>query len=1012
MKRKGLTGIPEMWLLMAMATASDIALSKPPADAPLETASANAGPADDAANEGSRAISAGGTGSLDATELASARPIEDEDDGELTTVVITGTNLRNPNAVIVPVIALEAEDLQKSGVGTNILDALRKSIPAFEGRSNTGSANASNGSQFTAGGSSIQLRNFPTLVLINGRRAAISAAAGVLSGKNFVDVNQIPLSAIARIDVLTDGASSIYGSDAIGGVVNIILKSNYEGLSVDARMAGAAGDYSEQSVSLAAGHQFGPFNLTLLASTNRTSPLRQTDRPFSSPLFNISSALPGAVGNGTARLADGLSSPSQRNPVGTAATATSLASLISNGTYVATSPAALSAGFDASQYQTLLLEQDNRAIALPFTGDFGNVEVFGDAGFSLNKSSTRWLPVAVTGLTVPAGSPFNPLRVNFTGVTFSALPIAREFFNESTAARISLGARGDFAEDWPWETGATYSWNELKQTQPGLIYLPNLSRAIAGGFDASGNAVPGGAFSRVYSDYSINNPLVLQPALDPFAVAAGLNPAALANVFGAEIIEAKSTLLSIDAKVSGALFSLPAGRIDVALGVGARKESISSHPDPNGRVSDPATGLPGGNSQNWASGIFFDPFSAQRKVYAAFAEARLPITSESWGVRGLRELDLIAAGRFEHYTDAGDSLSPKVGLRWHPFDRQIAVRASYSKSFAAPSLYFEFSPPRISRTGPTLLAGAFGASFSGMPYNSVSVGNPDLEPTRSTSKLVGVTLRPDFVPGLTLAADYVDIELYDFPGSLTQATVLQSVNSLGEASPYFQSVSIDAPRGAPGASHPFVNPGDLLRFLTNPMTGAGDPAQALRLYNADGLRNLATVNAKSITVTGQYHFESAVAGNFRLTTVAAILTEYDFIAVTGVPGIELAGHSTSSSQFAGTLPKYSIRSSLDWNLGKLGLTLGNTFVSKTTDTGPAGNATPEIPVRQYVAWDARLGYAFETPASRKLNFAVGVNNLADEMPPLAMRAFPDTAADTSTFSPIGRFYYGSISVEF
>ncbi|HMI36267.1 MAG TPA: TonB-dependent receptor plug domain-containing protein, partial [Steroidobacteraceae bacterium] len=156
-------------------------------------------------------------------------------------VVITGSAIPvSPDALAVPVTIIDADAIAKAGVNTNVLEILRKQVPAFAGRSNTGNSNAANTNQNTAGGSSIQLRNLDTLILVNGRRVASSAISGV-NGKVFVNVAEIPPAAIERIEVLTDGASAIYGSDAIGGVVNIILKSNYEGGQVSARYAGASG---------------------------------------------------------------------------------------------------------------------------------------------------------------------------------------------------------------------------------------------------------------------------------------------------------------------------------------------------------------------------------------------------------------------------------------------------------------------------------------------------------------------------------------------------------------------------------------------------------------------------------------------------------------------------------------------------------------------------------------------------------------------------------------------------
>src|SRR5260221_2335330 len=133
--------------------------------------------------------------------------------GEVEELVVTGSALPTTlDAAAVPVSTISADTIQKGGVNNNALEILRKQIPAFQGRGNAGNSNANNTNQNTAGGSQAQLRNLDTLVLINGRRVAIDAIAGV-GGKAFVDVNAIPTAAVSRIEVLADGASAIYGSD-------------------------------------------------------------------------------------------------------------------------------------------------------------------------------------------------------------------------------------------------------------------------------------------------------------------------------------------------------------------------------------------------------------------------------------------------------------------------------------------------------------------------------------------------------------------------------------------------------------------------------------------------------------------------------------------------------------------------------------------------------------------------------------------------------------------------------
>ncbi|MGH8121352.1 MAG: TonB-dependent receptor plug domain-containing protein, partial [Rudaea sp.] len=449
---------------------------------------------------------------LISTALAQNAPeSEKKETQHLGEIAVTGSALPSaPDEIAVPVITIDAAQIAALGVDTNALEILRKAIPAFAGRSNTGNSNANNNNQNTAGGSQLQLRNLPTLILVNGRRVANSGVGGI-NGKNFVDVSQIPAAAIDRIEVLADGASSLYGSDAIGGVVNFILKSDYTGLSAGARVASADGDYGERSAYVTGGASIAGFNLVGTLSVQHSDPLYQNTRSFTSPLYGKTSGIPGVVNGGNYILGSGIDSPSQRNPTGTAATAGSITDLVNNGTYVATTPGAIAAGFDVSPYQTLLLRQNQDAFVGSVTKTLveeKNLEFFGDVMLSHDQSFTRWLPVASTGNTVAAGSPYNPLTTSFTGVTFSYLPYTHNFYNDVDAYRVTAGLRGELAPKWTWETAVVYSESDLDQKQTGLIYKPNIAKAIAGGYDSNGNPVAGGAYSKVYDDYSLLNALV------------------------------------------------------------------------------------------------------------------------------------------------------------------------------------------------------------------------------------------------------------------------------------------------------------------------------------------------------------------------------------------------------------------------------------------------------------------------------------------------------------------------
>ncbi|MDE2349836.1 MAG: TonB-dependent receptor plug domain-containing protein [Gammaproteobacteria bacterium] len=949
------------------------------------------------------------------------------DQTALTEVVVTGSLIpTTPDAAAVPVIALDAASLARTGVAGNMLDTLRKAIPDFAGRSNAGASNAQNHNQFTAGGSQIELRNLPTLVLVNGERVALDAVAGLNGSKDFVDVSQIPAAAIERVDVLTDGASSLYGSDAIGGVVNFILKHDYHGLSAGGHYGSADGGYSDQSYFVTGGGDLGPLNITATASFSKTTPLWQYQRSFASPAYGVTpgTTLPGVVGGGAYVLAPGLLAPNV--PTGTAATAASYAQLAAAGVYNATSATALSNAFDYSRYAMLLQAEKHENFVATFNSKDlfgGSVRLFGDVMVSRNEvQSTAWqaqgAPFSALALTVPAGSPYNPLTTAASGVTFADSALPKGVFDTTDAYRFTTGLKGHLARGWSWQTSVDYSESKLTEHDTNLLYKPNVAAAVAGGYDSSGNPVAGGAYSKVYGGYSINNPLVLQPALDPFAVG-GLSSAALANLYGTEVLNADSKLYSWDAHTVGSLFRLPAGKVSLAVGLNWRREEISGHADANGRVTDPVTGLVTGNDQNWVGGLYTDPFTHSRDDSAVYAETRIPLTSAHMNVPGLHTFELLAAGRFEHYNDAGSSTTPKFGFRWEPVDSQFVVHGTYTKSFVAPPLYQAYGPFDL-RTAPGAIAGnVLGAGYANLATNNFNAedgANPNLNPAVSVSRSIGFVFRPKRIEGLQVTADFSSINLYGFAGGIGFNNIFNSVNKLGSASPFFNNLGVGQFTNL-GGTDPFTAPGALKTFLTDPVTGLGDPAKLSQLYLVDRFTNLAVLRERSWSVGATYVLPWTEYGTFTLATNGAVFDSFKFSdGIAGDPVIQYAGNASDLGVFAGTLPKYRFYSTLNWNFRGIDLTLANTYIASVEDAGLAGTTSPGIPVSSYSAWDVRGAYDWllGTDSDRKLTLAVGVNNLANKMPPLAPRAFANqhTNADIATYSPVGRLVYADVSVSF
>ena len=921
------------------------------------------------------------------------------EDKPLEEVVVTGSAIPlPPDASTASVQVLTADTLAQTGISSNLLDIMRKAVPEIAGRGNVGSTNANNTNQKTFGGSQLLLNNTDTLVLVNGRRVAYSGANAVTNGKNFVDISQFPASAIDHVEVLDDGASAIYGSDAVGGVINVILKTDMHGGDIGTHF-GFADGHAEESGYAVYGGEIGELEYTVSANFSHSDPLKQSDRNFSKGIFGTVTFVPGAIGyngaNPGAVLASGVNSPSQLNATGTSATQTSVAGLIANGTYTAASATAIRKAYDVAQYTNMMLAQDQQAVAATWTYEVSDtLSAFGDFNFGHTSTGTDFKPF-VTNITVPANSPFNPLTTAFPNVNFGDPAHGNTYDTDTSAVRFTVGANGKFGDGWTWEAAYVHSQSDLGIDIGGLIYGPNLALAAAGGYDASGNAVAGGAYSKVWANFTEDS-MVLQPALNPFATGSAINQASLNNVFGTEHLTASTQLDSFDAKLTGKLFSLPAGKIRFAIGTQVWREAESSQADANGTNTGPT-------AQRWLGGIYNDPFSASRTVEAAFIETNFPITSNDWNIPGAHAVDLVAAGRFTHYSDMGSSKTPEYGFRWQPIDSQVTLRGTYSKSFTAPTLAAMTGPTDTRQIGTGVILNTFG--INNLAFNGEDGNNPNLKPSTAQTKSISATIVPNALENLTLKARYSMIDQQGIPAGIGFNNILASVNALGSASPFAGNLATGNFPGLSGASS-FTQPGQVLAYLKS-----GGATAAGNLYAVDQFRNNSALRIRTLNLSEDYVVPTKEWGVYTLDSSATIFNLFKYQALPIQAYYNYAGTATNVE---GTLPRYRLYTTLDGQWGPWDAMIANTYIDSLNDTGTGGaTASKPYPVKAYTTFDLRVAYTgSQLEMLSKWKLAAGINNIFNRMPPLSPNAYTDNLADVSTYSPLGRLAYIEASAKF
>lgn len=929
-------------------------------------------------------------------------PATDQTPQVLERYVVTGTNIPTAaDALAIPVTVLGPQQIENSGVKTNVLDLLRKTMPQFSGNANLGTENANIASNSTYGGSMISIHNLNTLVLVNGRRVAFDPAESE-GGAEFVDMNMIPIAAIQDIQVLTDGASAIYGSDAVGGVVNIILKKDYNGWEVGGHYGQASSDghYRERSAYIVGGASNGNTSVTVSAEYTNDDPIWQHERSFSNPIYGTT-YYPGVIDvfdlstykDQRYMLKAGVNAP----PGGGTYT---IDQLVANGTYTPITASQALHGFNLANYVTLRTGLKRRSAVINvehnLLGD--RLTAFGDALFSNTYTESQlnaqplypnvstpyldpfWLggyPPPPGNMYLPASAPTNPFSQAWmdqgapadysAGYVVTAhnrfFTFPRIFQNDSTLFRGVGGLRGKIGDNYDWEVGANLNRYALNYTNPNLVNTVALDDALATG------------------------------KLNPFAMTqqSGVLPG---NILGTAFINSVSTLNTFDAKLTGKPFSVPGGDLGFALGASYTREALSASPDVNS--------IPDANGNiGWAGATSLQPFNAHRKITAFYAEVTAPIFSPSMGLVGLHSLNVDVAGRYEDYTQVGKSSVPKISVRYQPLDDQLTLRASAGKSFAAPTLYSLYGPISTGFTNSLSFNNYGGGTTDQIQFQSVSGSNRNLKPSTAATWTAGVVLTPKAVKGLSISVDYHQTVQHDLVGSYDQTVIAQSVEMLGPKSPYAGTVHFGNPSG-PGVTAP----------------GQLSKANPSSVYLITPLVNLAAQAVKGVDVNVNYEFDTAAAGRFDLSSTAAVYNSYMGQALPSENYYQYAGHASGNGSISqGTIPRWRTYTTAEWRFHAFDALLAHTYIASVTDIGPGGSAaiTP-VAVASYQSWDAALGYDLSKVSTSQwlghLQFRVGVNNVFNKMPPLAKAAFPNSNVDQSTYNEIGRFYFVDASYKF
>ncbi|MBI1405646.1 MAG: TonB-dependent receptor [Caulobacter sp.] len=980
-----------------------------------------------------------------APALAQSEPAPAPADNDVDAVIVTGSRIAGAGKTgAIAVSTIGQDELDAAGADTT--GEIMANIPqagSMEFNETSDGPNDARGDIATVNLRGLGAGN--TLVLLNGRRMAPFARSQDIdqSPRQVVNVNEIPSGAIQRIEVLRDGASALYGADATAGVVNTVLRTDYEGLRVTSRYGGSEGtDMRQTSVDLAGGLNFNDdkTNLIVVASYFTRNSLLASERDYSlsvdkRPLLpkawaddtqfrNTSSLTPygtyqagGLDANGLfvgTRVRRGSSNITNSSgifhiqPIGEPGTTSPLVADPLLGTDDGNQNSALY--YDFNDVRRITPEVDRYNVFSQLTHQFDNgVESFTELSYykadTYSERAAQPVDDSLAYIIVPKENYWNPFGpttspnrlpgINAPAAGLDVLVSAyrpidqgpRQISTSSQSYRIVTGLRGDWG-DWNWETGFFYHRAETE--------------------DVEGNTV---SKTLLQAQLELTTP----DAYNVFGGPNGNNQTALDAVRIKSVNSGATSLTGLDFRISRPdLFTLPGGDVGAAFGADFRREWYMDDRDPrlDGTIKF-ADGL-GGNRSDIVGVSPTDDSEADRKVFAVFAEVLVPLVSPEMNIPLVNRLDLQLAARAESFSDTGEFIvKPKIAGSWYPFEWTF-FRAAYAEGFRAPNLV-QLYRGDISR----LNLGQedfYRSDVTGLPDDtgvgyrrSIRQANPNLESEETTTKVLGWVIRPPKTPfgEFQFSADW---------WSFHQENVIDNFG-------VEESLALDFLLRKQGSSNPnvirrTVTPDDIIAFDAWNAANPGDQRTAVGAvdYVIDSFLNLDPRDVEGLDLAFSWRGPKTDFGRFSFQMEGSHLLRYDQEKKSLEPllndpilGPNFSAQQVNRIQLDGN-PEWRASGTLTWRFKEWGAGVGFRYVGGFYDTSATNDVTGEFwKVDEWLTFNLYADYRFKTPVLDGVRLRVGANNIEDKDPPLA----DESSGYYATYHDNrGRFIYAQIRVDF
>lgn len=886
-----------------------------------------------------------------------------EPTASLEAVTITGTRIRTNDAISANVESIRAADIAKTGL-TTTSDLLR-SVPQV---SNLGADDS------RTSGSQRAVSNIFAGSAINLRGLGVEATLGLLDGKRptrggegrFFDFNNIPAIALRQMEVVPDGASAIYGSDAVAGVVNLLPYHRYDGLLLRAN-GGHANGLNESTFSALGGKDWAGGGGVLALEHYKRGRLGAEARP---ELYNDSLSTAGTLGTSTNSSPGNLRVGGKVVPIIDSNGDGRLSSAELTADLANPTPNRQSnwRGVDAlpSQKRDSLFGYVEHSVS-------DTLQLYAQ-GFASRRSFERFNAAPSSTLTVPASNYFNQ-----TGAPATVL---YSFLNDlgptrvtgyERARQLTAGAKLEIGTDWQAEAYYTKGRTTSEQLSGQQLNNTALAAALA---DSTASA------------------------LSPFGAGGFTSPTTLASINGSIQQHVVTALDNASVKAEGPLFNLPGGEVRLATGIEylrETREAYTASTAAGANVNTPVIGTQAG---------------VTRKVSSAYGELFIPLIGAKNAMTGVHRLQLTVAVRADDYKDEvpGNVLlstrttNPKLGLIWMPTD-ELKLRGGWGKSFRAPSL------GDYSYGAPTFQAAA---SAAAVPHTPGLLGLPDgpvaaaliqggrldgvLKPETAKSFSVGMDLSPKQVRGLDLSLTYYHVDYMNqiqAPASTSAFTdpalaTRLAAEGLAIANPTTAQLQQFLAFGGPLTPH--IGPPTVVLYGSGSTPAGPQSIPVFLLIDARSV-NSGEVRSSGLDLSVRYRFPTSI-GTWTLADAATYVTSFKQSLLPGSPLV------TQLNNYGYPL-RFGNRASVGWDRDGVSANLYMNYGNAYNNT----QVSPNTRIAANTTFDMSLGYAWGATSGawlKDLSVQLSARNLFDRRPPYALVGNPAQTFDTQNASAIGR----------